>query len=451
MNWRDNFLGQLLGGDTLKDYQHAARLYTDDLFRIAPKTKFLYHVVFDINVQAVGNALTGQHKSEIGMIVKRCDLPKYSFNVELRNQYNYKNYVQTGINYMPVTIVLHDDMGDVATAFFKSYYQNYIVDTNRQDTEFNQTNFNDNFVSSRRWGRDTGIQKKFLNSISIFQMNRQRFVEYKMMNPICNDWNNGDLDQAQGNGINEQSFTISYSGVLINAGTVVRDNPQGFATFHYDHSPSPLRLGGNSIFGLIGGVGSAIDQLGKGNILGAALAAGNVYTKLKSGRAIKGAKEEIIGITKDIIKKSNSNLGATSKPGVRFPKNERTKNKTAQLYGSSANLQTTSIPSQKPKTQTFTQSNIDSNKIQLNPKQIQQYFSLDSSAKEKFAKYVVFRSDKNLDVNQIDLEWQKLSSQQQESYKDQSTDQAIQLTKKGLMNYNVDIEIFNQLVANQRL
>jgi hypothetical protein len=112
MNWRNNFLGQLLGGDHLKDYQHAARLYTDDLFRLAPKSKFLYHVVFDINPAAVGSTLSSNTKLELNMLVKRCDLPNYQFNVELKNSYNYKNYVTTGITYQPVVIVLHDDMGE---------------------------------------------------------------------------------------------------------------------------------------------------------------------------------------------------------------------------------------------------------------------------------------------------------------------------------------------------
>ena len=83
MDWRSNFLGQLFGGDTLKDYQHAARLYTDDIFRLAPKNKFLYHVVFNFNATAVG--LSAVSKSELGMLVKRCDLAQYSFNVEMKN------------------------------------------------------------------------------------------------------------------------------------------------------------------------------------------------------------------------------------------------------------------------------------------------------------------------------------------------------------------------------
>ena len=135
-NWRSNFLKQLVGGDTMKDYQHAARLYLDDSFRLSPKNKFLYHVVFNINPLATGSAVSGAEKIELGMIVKRTDLPSYNFNVEPKNQYNYKNYVQTGITYLPVTITLHDDMGDVATAFWKSYYQHYIVDTNLGQTGY---------------------------------------------------------------------------------------------------------------------------------------------------------------------------------------------------------------------------------------------------------------------------------------------------------------------------
>ena len=45
-----NFLGQTLSSNTqVKDYRHAARLYVDDYFRLAPKAGFLYYVVFNIN------------------------------------------------------------------------------------------------------------------------------------------------------------------------------------------------------------------------------------------------------------------------------------------------------------------------------------------------------------------------------------------------------------------
>lgn len=457
MNWRNNFLGQLLGGDTLKDYQHAARLYTDDLFRLAPKTRFLYHVVFEINPAAVGSNMSATSKLELGMIVKRCDLPSYNFNVELKNSYNYKNYVTTGISYQPVSITLHDDMGDVATAFFKSYYQNYYADTLHQAIDYANADYNTDFATTQRWGRDTGSFDRFLNSVSIFQLNRQRFTEYKMMNPIINDFANGQMDQTDGTGINEQQFSISYSGVLIQAGTVGRDSPQGFATFHYDNSPSPnspLGGGADSIFGVLGGASTALGLLGQGNILGAGLAAANVYEKLKSGRAIKGAREEIIGITKDAIKGAQSNLGATSKPGIRFPKNDRTKNIDAVIKESKSNrLVNNSLPSEKPKATEILSKNlaVQQGKFKLTPSQVVTYFGFDDVAKTKFAKYVTFRSDQNLDFEQVDSEWVKLSTDAQNQYKIKAETDAQTLTEKGIINYNVDQDTYDILVSGQVL
>jgi len=457
MNWRNNFLGQLLGGDTLKDYQHAARLYTDDLFRLAPKTKFLYHVVFEINPAAVGSSLSATAKLELGMIVKRCDLPSYNFNVELKNSYNYKNYITTGISYQPVTITLHDDMGDVATAFFKSYYQNYYADTLHQAIDYTNADYNSDFATTQRWGRDTGTFDRFLNSVSIFQLNRQRFTEYKMMNPIINDFANGTMDQADGVGVNEHQFSISYSGVLIQAGTVGRDNPQGFASFHYDNSPSPnspLGGGADSVFGVLSGAGTALGLLGQGNILGAGLAAANVYEKLKSGRAIKGAREEIIGITKDAIKGAQSNLGATSKPGIRFPKNERTQKADAILKESNTrDIYNNSLNSQKPKANENLSVDLSAsdNQIKLTPKQVVKYLEIDDVAKTKFAKYVTFRQDQNLQLSDVETEWSKLTAAKKDEYKTKAQTDAKLLTSNGIINYKVDQDTYKILTLEQIL
>ena len=447
MDWRSGFLGQLLGGDTLKDYQHAARLYVDDVFRLAPKSKFLYHVVFNF---AEGNPLTGASKTELGMLVKRCDLPQYSFNVEMKNSYNYKNYVTTGVSYQPVNITLHDDMGDVATAFFKSYYQHYFNDTSQPEGMYvgPRGNFASQYSSKYSWGRN--VVNSYFSSISIFQLNRQRFTEYKLMNPIITDYNNGSLDQTEGAGISDQTFSVSYSGVKLEAGTVSRDNPQGFATYHYDNSPSPnspLGGGADSIFGLIGGAGTALGLLGEGNILGAGLVAANVYEKIKSGRAVKGAKEEIIGIGKDAIKKSVSNLGATSKPGIRFPKNERTKSPDAQLKSiSNQKLESNHVASENLNQDLKAKNN---NKIMLTPTQIGIYFSLDTETKTKFSKYYSFRTDKNLAINDIETEWAKLTTSEKSVYESKAITDAQKLAEQGIISYNVDQSVYNQVISSQ--
>ena len=436
-NWRSNFLKTLLQGDHLKDYQHAARLYTDDLFRLSPKNQFLYHTVFEINPQAVGSSLTATEKLELGMIVKRCDLPQYSFNVEQKNQYNFKNYVQTGITYQPVTIELHDDMGDVATAFWKSYYQHYIVDTNRQEVTYNSQNYGQNY--SLRWGRDVAVHNKFFKSISIFQLARKRFTEYKMMNPVINDWSNGNMAQDAGTGVNSHSFSISYSGVLMENGAVGSD-PQGFATFHYDKSPSPNRGGGDSIFGALSGATSTVSLLQSGNILGAVLSGAQTYEKIKSGRATRGAKEEVVGVVKDVITGGFNNLGATSKPGISFPQNL---NKKADFV---------TIRSDNKKQTTSRQGTVygkTGETFVLTPSQTKNYIDIDANAKLKLAKYISFKNDKNLDINDIETEWDKLSSSQQQLYLDGASVTAQTLSKEGIIQYSVDENTYNKVLETQ--
>ena len=56
-NFLKGFLDNVLKGTlnpkgNLADFAHASRLYVDDSFRLAPKQKFLYHVVFNINSDA---------------------------------------------------------------------------------------------------------------------------------------------------------------------------------------------------------------------------------------------------------------------------------------------------------------------------------------------------------------------------------------------------------------
>lgn len=429
MVWRNNFLKQLIGGDTMRDYQHAARLYTDRTFALAPKSKFLYHVVFEINPLAAGVSINQNEKLELGMLVKRCDLPSYNFNVEQKNQYNYKNYVQTGISYQPVAVVLHDDMSDTATAFWKSYYQHYIVDTNRQEAQYKQANYSNTSNQYYRFGLDTGNNERFFNSISIFQLSRGLFTEYKMMNPIINDWSNGAMDQTDGTGINEHSFSISYSGVLMRNGEIGVD-PQGFATFHYDNTPSPNATGGDSIFGVLGGITKTASLLSKGNILGAGLSALTTYEKIKSGKAVRGAREEIIGVVKDAVRAGTNNLGGTSKPGVSFPKNlkqKRTENKIKEKMTNTFSTQST-------------------NSILLNSKQIKTYLDANYDAKLKFAKFISFRIDSNTELNSIETMWNNLTESEQNSYINNATNVASKLIQQDKITYEVSSQDYNKFI-----
>ena len=143
----NNFLQGFTDGlPGMKDFRHASRLYLDDNFRLAPKNKFLYHVVFDINDVAMAPAmgaalLQNNEKIELNMLVKAIDLPKYNFNIDEKIQYNKKMYTALRIQYEPVNITFHDDHADTVNAFWKKYYEYTIADgvSMNSDMQINAT------------------------------------------------------------------------------------------------------------------------------------------------------------------------------------------------------------------------------------------------------------------------------------------------------------------------
>jgi hypothetical protein len=79
----NNFLTSFSNGlPGMKDYRHAARLYLDDNYKLLPKQKFLFHVVFDIDNSIPVRSFTNNERLELNMLVKSADLPKFNMNVK---------------------------------------------------------------------------------------------------------------------------------------------------------------------------------------------------------------------------------------------------------------------------------------------------------------------------------------------------------------------------------
>ena len=94
----------------MKDYQHASRLYIDDNYKLMPKQKFLFHVVFNTDENLMINGFSPNEKLQLNMLVKQCDLPKYNLSYEEKVQYNKKMYAATRIAYEPVNITWDNGM-----------------------------------------------------------------------------------------------------------------------------------------------------------------------------------------------------------------------------------------------------------------------------------------------------------------------------------------------------
>ena len=79
----NNFLNACSNGlPGMKDYRHASRLYLDDNSKLMPKQKFLFHVVFNTVETLFQGGFNSNERSQLNMLVKVCDLPKYKMRVE---------------------------------------------------------------------------------------------------------------------------------------------------------------------------------------------------------------------------------------------------------------------------------------------------------------------------------------------------------------------------------
>ena len=328
----NNFLQGFQDGlPGMKDYQHASRLYIDDNYKLMPKQKFLFHVVFDTDESLFFNGFNQNEKLELNMLVKGCQLPKYNMSVEEKTQYNKKMYAATRIAYEPVVITFHDDHADTVNAFWKKYYEYHIADSVGLNTDLAISNTKDDYYdgiekkSITKFGMDTPAKSKkpYLRGIEIFVLHKQRFTSMRLINPKIGSFSHDDLDQADGAGVLNNQMQILYETVVYKSGIINRNSVPGFATIRYDNSPSPLTvLGGgtNSIFGpggVIDGIGSVIKNVQTGNILGAILSATNTYNNVKKIKK-KDVKEELKGIAKKGVLEVGKQAGTITNPVGNF-------------------------------------------------------------------------------------------------------------------------------------
>jgi hypothetical protein len=296
-----NFFGGIVGGITkpkgiMADWQHASRTFVDDTFRLAPRHKFLYYVVFDINPWSHNaTAFTAKHSQEVALLCKTVELPKFNFEMVTKNQYNRKKLLYKSINYDPVNITMHDDNTGIVNSMWAIYYAAYVQDRKLPEVAYYDLQYRsagtglDNF----RYGLDNDKRGDFFRSISIYTMSRSRFNGYTLVNPRIQSWNHGNVDYADG-GVMESAMTIQYESVQYSTGKVSTNSPKGFATLHYDVTPSPLSIqggGSSALFGeggVLGGIESIFGDVAGGStfdspagFLGTAIKSVNTYNNLK--------------------------------------------------------------------------------------------------------------------------------------------------------------------------
>ena len=453
----NNFLKGFQDGlPGMKDYQHASRLYIDDNFKLMPKQKFLFHVVFNTDEELFFDKLSPNERLELNMLVKACDLPKYDMSYEEKIQYNKKMYAATRIAYEPVNITFHDDHADTVNAFWKKYYEYNIADSINMNNDLTISNTKDDyylFGSDKRpttkFGMDTPKQRRkpYLKGIEIFVLHKQRFTSMTLVNPVIGSFSHDNLDQADGAGVLNNTMQILYETVIYKSGIINRNNIPGFATIHYDNSPSPLTvLGGgtNSIFGpggVIDGVGSVIRNVQSGNILGAILSASNTYNNAKKIKK-RDVKEELKGIAKEGVLNVGKQAGSITNPISQFTVGAAAVVGAATVASAIGTVDNTN----QSNNTVITNTTIDTTNF-LGPDEAFHLVNNDSTIRNEIAAGIYYKdigSRKNLTVAESDVEYEASSDNVKTVYTSKVITDIRKLVTEGYIKIervSLDVEI----------
>ena len=310
-----NVVEGFIGNDVLRDYTHASKTFTTNAYELKPRFKFLFHVSFTLNVTEIpflNGAFSADDQMNLSLTVKTVDLPKFTIETDVLNQYNRKRIIQKKLKYEPVNITFHDTSNDLVRKmwyYYMSYYykdpSNRYLDPNNNNGTNGQSSlrqagfgYNDRDIYDDKrigevndWGyigeayndgNTTGTTGKpaFFRDIRIYGMDQRKFAEYVLINPLITSWSGDTYSYAEGGGIMQNTMTVDYETVKYYAGAVGAaqaggdPNVQGFATdAHYDKTVSPIaRPGANAtVFGqggLLETGGGIIGDLQSGSVLG---------------------------------------------------------------------------------------------------------------------------------------------------------------------------------------
>ncbi len=429
----------------MKDYRHASRLYIDDNFKLMPKQKFLFHVVFNLDEEIAETQFTANERNQLNMLVKAADLPRYGYNVEEKIQYNKKMYTATRIQYEPVNITFHDDHADTVNAFWKKYYEYTIADGVSMNSDLQISATKDDYYkpeyigTTNRYGLDTPKQrgKPYIKGIEIFVLHKQRFTSMTLVNPVIGSFAHDQLDQADGAGVMQNTMQIFYETVLYKSGIINVNNVPGFATINYDKEPSPLTvLGGgtNSIFGpggVVDGIGSVIKNVRSGNILGAILSASNTYNNAKKIKK-KDAKEELKGIAKKGVLEIGKQAGTTS------PVSQFAIGAAIATGVTIANKKGTNDNTNKADVKVLTNTTLDTNTF-FTADESFKLVNNDDNVKDEVAAGLYYKdigSRKNLTVAESDVEFENASDNVKTVYRSKALTNIRKLVTEGYLRIN---------------
>jgi hypothetical protein len=288
-NTATNALTQANGGQvTMRDYQHASRIFRVNNNSFMPKAKNWFHIFFELDPAVISVLNTSLNIAQtngrinwqpnnlpiLGVLAKTVKLPNFKFDVKKNNQYNRWTLTTTKINYDPIEISFWDDTVDTIRGFWYAYYQYMIQDPNYVNFQAGQqqgiavpfqwmpstANVDTLYSTSSIWDNNYGLDtvttpsiglnrtNPFFRSIRIYQFNHQTtsngpaYTEYVMVNPVISSFDHDTVDFSSSEFM-QNKMTIECETVLYNSGLLEANEVASWDAVlqrFFDNTPSPI-------------------------------------------------------------------------------------------------------------------------------------------------------------------------------------------------------------------
>lgn len=188
-----------------------------------PRVKFEGYVnfVFNRNLASFLDINNATYKTNITSLVRRATLPQVTFKNQVRNQYNKRRIVTSGVEYAPVDIAVFDTLNNEWLQLLMRYFSYLFMnprnknDSNDRDIKlftnagFEKGDFAGTSFKSGEAGLNLQRDKQFFERIDIIMYHGKRGVQYSLTNPIINNFSFGEIDYSSNEAV-EFQMTLDY-------------------------------------------------------------------------------------------------------------------------------------------------------------------------------------------------------------------------------------------------
>lgn len=208
----------------VRDFRNAYRFRPDVN---PPRQRFNGYVNFIVNRQlqeSVFNNLSGaSFRTSISSLVRNAELPSANFRTEVKNQYNKKRVVTTGVDYNPINITVFDTINNEWLILLMRYFSYLYMNPRNKNSDQNRDVFpytseilekaKDSFRSNEA-GLNLQVDKNFFERIDIILYHGGKGVQYSLTNPFITQFAHSELDYSNSEAM-DFTMQIEYENFTV--------------------------------------------------------------------------------------------------------------------------------------------------------------------------------------------------------------------------------------------